>query len=104
MTCPKKGSPLRIDTEHSGMLHGQYYTFAHQRKPAPWRRQRPTVGFSSTSMVRIALGLDGRKSRFGLDRFYNAWQSMTEAEVRELLQSGTLILTGVLAPHRFKAE
>lgn len=27
---------------------------------------------------------------------------MTEAEVRELLQSGTLILKGVLAPHRFK--
>ena len=27
---------------------------------------------------------------------------MTESEVRELLQSGTLILKGVLSPHRFK--
>ena len=40
----------------------------------------------------------------GLYRFYNALQGMTEAEVRALLKSGTLILKGVLAPHRFKTE
>lgn len=39
---------------------------------------------------------------FDLYRLYNALQSMTEGEVTELLQSGTLILKGVLAPHRFK--
>lgn len=40
----------------------------------------------------------------GLLKPYNALQSMTEAEAREVLKSGTLILKGVLAPHRFKIE